>query len=76
MNISKSEDFLDNNIELMELPKQSFFLKSEIQRLTEANLSKVSKLVFIKSDFQLHGLRIDTPAFTKETNAFADNKKL
>jgi predicted transport protein len=45
-------------------------LEIEIQRLTEANLHDLFELDFVKSEFELHGLRIDTLAFDNESKAF------
>jgi hypothetical protein len=45
-------------------------LESEVQRLTEANLQDLFDLTLVKSEFELHGLRIDTLAFDKESGAF------
>ncbi len=54
----------------MEIPKEQFLLEREVQRLTEANLQDLFDLIFVKSEFELHGLRIDTLAFDKESSAF------
>lgn len=45
-------------------------MESEVQRLTEANLQDLFDLTLVKSEFELHGLRIDTLAFDKESGAF------
>jgi predicted transport protein len=45
-------------------------LEREIQRLTEANLQELFDLVLIRSEFELHGLRIDTLAFDKDSSGF------
>jgi len=50
--------------------QEQFPLEREIQRLTEANLQELFDLVPVKSEFELHGLRIDTLAFDKESGAF------
>jgi RecB family endonuclease NucS len=47
-----------------------FPLETEIQRLTEANLHDLFELDYVKSEFELHGLRIDTLAFDIESGAF------
>lgn len=62
--------FSINNTNLIELFEQSFSLEREIQRITQANLSKIFDLTLVKSEYELHGLRIDTLACNKETNAF------
>ena len=53
-----------------EVREQQFPLESEIQRLTESNLHDLFELDFVKSEFELHGLRIDTLAFDEESKAF------
>jgi predicted transport protein len=45
-------------------------LESEIQQLTEQNLHDLFELGFVKSEFELHGLRIDMLAFDNESKAF------
>ncbi len=55
---------------LNEVREQQFPLESEIQSLTEANLHDLFELDFVKSEFELHGLRIDTLAFDNESKAF------
>ncbi|MFL6377397.1 MAG: DUF5655 domain-containing protein, partial [Nitrososphaeraceae archaeon] len=55
---------------LTEVREQQFPLESEIQRLTEANLHDLFELDLVKSEFELHGLRIDTLAFDNESKAF------
>ncbi|GHT73995.1 hypothetical protein AGMMS50262_06110 [Bacteroidia bacterium] len=47
-----------------------FKLEKEIQKLTEANLSVLLNLDFIKSEFSLNNFRIDTLAFDNESKAF------
>lgn len=55
---------------LVKVAEEQFPLESEVQRLTEANLQELFELVFVRSEFELHGLRIDTLAFDKEFGAF------
>jgi predicted transport protein len=62
--------FSINGTKLSEVREQQFPLESEIQRLTEANLHDLFDLDFVKSEFELHGLRIDTLAFDNESKAF------
>lgn len=38
--------------------------------MTEANLQELFELDFVKSEFELHGLRIDTLAFDRESKGF------
>ena len=54
----------------MEITKEQFPLENEIQRLTEANLQDLFDLTFVKSEFELQGLILDTLAFDKESGAF------
>jgi RecB family endonuclease NucS len=54
----------------VEIAKERFLLESEVQQLTEANLQDLFDLTLVKSEFELHGLRIDTLAFDKESGAF------
>ena len=62
--------FSVNGTKLSEVREQQFPLESEIQRITEANLQDLFELDFVKSEFELHGLRIDTLAFDNESKAF------
>jgi hypothetical protein len=50
--------------------QEQFPLEREIQGLTETNLQELFDLIPVKSEFELHGLRIDTLAFDKESSAF------
>jgi len=52
------------------IKEKPFRLEKEIQELTENNLKTIFGLEFVKSEFTLDGLRIDTLAFDKEANAF------
>jgi RecB family endonuclease NucS len=62
--------FSINGTKLTEVREQQFPLESEMQRLTEANLHDLFDLDFVKSELELHGLRIDTLAFDNESKAF------
>ena len=62
--------FSINGTKLAEIRERQFPLESEIQSLTEANLHDLFELDFVKSEFELHGLRIDTLAFDNESKAF------
>jgi hypothetical protein len=55
---------------LSEVREQQFPLESEIQRITEANIHDLFDLDLVKSEFELHGLRIDTLEFDNESKAF------
>lgn len=50
--------------------EDSFKLEKEIQSLTEANLQNIFWLDFVKTEFALNSLRIDTLAFNPETCSF------
>ncbi len=54
----------------MEIAKERFPSEREVQRMTEANLQDLFNLDFVKSEFELNYLRIDTLAFDKESAAF------
>ncbi|MFL6321994.1 MAG: hypothetical protein ACJ71P_05220 [Nitrososphaeraceae archaeon] len=62
--------FSVNGTKLSEIREHQFPLEREIQRLTEANLEDLFELDFVKSEFELHGFRIDTLAFDNESKAF------
>jgi hypothetical protein len=62
--------FSINGTKLSEIRDQQFPLERDIQRLTEANLHELFELDFIKSEFELHGLRIETLEFDNESKAF------
>jgi hypothetical protein len=62
--------FSTKGTKLVEIAKERFLLESEVQQLTEANLQDLFDLTLVKSEFELHGLRIDTLAFDKESGAF------
>lgn len=47
-----------------------FKLEKEIQTLVEGNLPTLFDLEFVKSEFQLNNLRIDTLAFDAQSNSF------
>ena len=55
---------------LLPIRTQKVDLESDIQKLTESNLELVFGLKFVVSEFQLHGLRVDTLAFNEESQSF------
>ncbi|GAA5030929.1 hypothetical protein GCM10011506_21800 [Marivirga lumbricoides] len=59
-----------NKSHLKEIKSQSFKLEKDIQQLVEANLQMLFGLDFVKTEFQLNGLRIDTLAFDSQSDAF------
>jgi predicted transport protein len=62
--------FSTKGAKLVEITEEQFPLEREIQRLTEANLQELFDLVLVRSEFELHGLRIDTLAFNKDSSGF------
>ena len=58
----------DNKLEVVS--KEEIQLENHLQKLVEENLETLFDLKFIKSEYQLHKLRLDTLAFNKETNSF------
>ncbi|NUJ97772.1 hypothetical protein HGA92_03245 [Candidatus Gracilibacteria bacterium] len=55
---------------LEQVKEIGFKLEKEMQELTEHNLENIFGLEFIKSEFSLNNLRIDTLAFDNENNCF------
>lgn len=55
---------------LTPVQEEQFTLERQIQRLTEANLEVIFSLEFVRSEFDVHGLRIDTLAFDRTAQAF------
>ena len=58
----------DNKLNL--ISKEDFLLEKHLQKLTEENLELLFDLKFIRSEYQLNKLRLDTLAFNEETNSF------
>lgn len=56
--------------ELKKVRKISFKNEKKIQNLTEKNIGNIFGLEFVKSEFALGNLRIDTLAFDNETKSF------
>jgi hypothetical protein len=56
---------------LDEIPEEQFLLERNIQKLTEANLDTIFPLELVNSEFDLHGLRIDTLSFDREAAALS-----
>lgn len=57
--------FSTKGAKLAEIVEEQFPLEREVQRLTEANLQELFDLILVKSESELHGLRIDTLAFDR-----------
>ena len=62
--------YQDNSGKLTDLNEKPFALEKEIQTLFEQNLTNLTNLKFIKSEFTIKSNRIDTLAFDNETKAF------
>lgn len=62
--------FSINQGKLDRINKINFKLEKEIQKLTEENLDEIFTLEFVRTEFQLNNLRIDSLAFDNETNSF------
>lgn len=60
----------NNSWKLSQVKEIWFNLEKDMQSLTEANLENIFWLEFIKTEFQLNNLRIDSLAFDNETNSF------
>ncbi|WP_432481457.1 DUF5655 domain-containing protein [Moraxella sp. ZY200743] len=58
------------NTNLTPLSETPFLLEKEIQTLCETNLSQISELIFVKSEFSIKNRRIDTLAYDPENNSF------
>jgi RecB family endonuclease NucS len=54
-----------SDTKLIEVPEEQFPLERHIQKSTEANLDMIFLLEIVNSEFDLHGLQIDTLAFDK-----------
>jgi predicted transport protein len=59
-----------NKTKLEEIKNVPFKLEKDIQSLVEENLQELFGLEFVKSEFQLNNLRIDTLAFDIQSNSF------
>lgn len=59
-----------NKTKLSSLKEKPFKLEREIQNLFEQNLTLLTGLEFVKSEFSIKGKRIDTLAFDTQSNAF------
>jgi len=63
--------YIFENGKMKNIAESSFKLEKEIQEIIEKNLKLLFDLEYIRSEFELHGLRIDTLAFDKQSNSFA-----
>jgi hypothetical protein len=57
--------FTASGTNLVEITRERFPLEREVQRMTETNLQDLFNLDFVKSEFELNYLRIDTLALIK-----------
>lgn len=62
--------YKNSNWKLSQIKEIWFELEKQMQTLTENNLENVFWLEFIKTEFQLNNLRIDSLAFDNENNSF------
>ena len=62
--------FFNRGKELKKVHRVDFKLEKDIQNITEQNLRNIFGLDFVKSEFQLNDLRMDTLAFDDETKSF------
>jgi predicted transport protein len=59
-----------NNTKLEEVKNIPFKLEKDIQSLVEGNIQVLFGLEFVKTEFQLNGLRIDTLGFDQQSKSF------
>lgn len=59
-----------NKSKLSQLKEKPFKLEREIQNFFEQNLTLLTGLEFVKSEFTIKGKRIDTLAYDNQSNAF------
>ncbi|WP_309597674.1 DUF5655 domain-containing protein [Flavobacterium oreochromis] len=59
-----------NKLQLQTLTEKPFKLEREIQNLFEQNLTLLTGLEFVKSEFTIKGKRIDTLAYDAQSEAF------
>lgn len=59
-----------NENKLSVVSKENIKLEHNLQKLTEENLDTLFGLRFIRTEYQLHKLRLDTLAFDDETKSF------
>ncbi len=55
---------------IKKLSEKPFLSENEIKDLIESNVELFFGLEYVRSEFQLHGLRVDTLAFDLETKSF------
>ena len=57
----------DKLTEVSEIP---FKLEKDLQKITEQNMKTIFQIDFVRTEFELNGLRIDSLGFDLESNAF------
>ena len=62
--------YRSKNSSLSRIKENRFSLEKNIQNLTEKNLQSVFGLDFVRPEFPLRGLRVDTLAFDNQTKSF------
>ncbi|MDQ7009916.1 MAG: DUF5655 domain-containing protein [Candidatus Gracilibacteria bacterium] len=60
----------NNSGKLEQIKEIGFPLERDMQKLSEDNMENIFGLEFIKTEFQLNNLRIDSLAFDNESNSF------
>ena len=70
MGVLKYQFYKINDNKLEVVSKEEIQLENHLQKLVEDNLDVLFDLKFVRSEYQLHKLRLDTLAFNKETNSF------
>ncbi len=58
------------NVSLSNLKEKPFRLEKDIQKLFEANLEQITGFKFVKTEFSLKSVRLDTLAFDEESKSF------
>lgn len=64
------EIFTKDGDSLKEITEIEFRLEKDLQTIVEKNLNQILGIDFVKSEFPLHKLRIDTLGFDRESNSF------
>ena len=59
-----------NKEKIEEIKEEKIKLERDLQRITEDNLQEIFNLDFVRSEFQLQNLRIDSLAYDKTNNSF------
>lgn len=62
--------FQSNNQSLFSLKEQPFKLEKDLQKIFESNLTTLTQLILVKSEFTIKNYRLDTLAFDEEAKAF------